>query len=49
MIVTDWRMPDVCDYGTKLLRDLKPLVEKGLVREVGTGPTNTTSRYYDKL
>jgi DeoR/GlpR family transcriptional regulator of sugar metabolism len=80
LIVTGRRMPDVCDYGTKiavlgylltagkatvaeceeelkmnrrtLQRDLKVQVEKGLVREVGTGPTdppNTTSRYCDKL
>jgi len=35
-----------------LQRDLKLLVEKGLVREVGTGPTdplNTTNRYCDTL
>ena len=76
MIVTAWRMPDVCDYGTKiailddlltackatvaeceeklkmkkrtLRRDLKLLVEKGLVREIGTGPTDPT-KYYQPL
>jgi len=37
-----------------LQRDLKLLVENGLVREIGTGqapqtPPNTTSRYCDKL
>jgi hypothetical protein len=31
-----------------LQRDLKLLVEKGLVREVGTGPTDPT-KYYEPL
>jgi predicted transcriptional regulator len=31
-----------------LQRDLKLLVEKGLVREVGTGPTDRT-KYYQPL
>jgi predicted transcriptional regulator len=31
-----------------LQRDLKLLVEKGLVREVGTGPTDPT-KYYQPL
>lgn len=31
-----------------LQRDLKLLVEKGLVREVGTGPTDPT-KYYQLL
>ena len=76
MIVTGWRMPDECNYGTKiailgnlltagkatvaeceeklkmnrrtLRRDLKLLVEKDLVREIGTGPTDPT-KYYQPL
>jgi DeoR/GlpR family transcriptional regulator of sugar metabolism len=38
--------------GRTLQRDLKMLVEKGLVREIGTGPTappNTTSPCCDNL
>jgi predicted transcriptional regulator len=31
-----------------LQRDLKLLVEKGLVREIGTGPTDPT-KYYEPL
>jgi predicted transcriptional regulator len=31
-----------------LQRDLKLLVEKGLVREIGTGPTDPT-KYYERL
>jgi DeoR/GlpR family transcriptional regulator of sugar metabolism len=34
--------------GRTLQRDLKLLVEKGLVREVGTGPTDPT-KYYQPL
>jgi len=34
--------------GRTLQRDLKLLVEKGLVKEVGTGPTDPT-KYYQPL